>query len=37
MDDNRKQKSLDIVEGWAFGEQSFKFDDILVDLLASIN
>lgn len=37
VDENKKQKSIEMIEGWAYGEPCFQFDDILVDLLASIN
>lgn len=37
VDEAKKIKSVEEVEGWAFGQQSFRFDDILCDLLASIS
>lgn len=36
VEDAKKIKAVESVEGWAFGQPSFRFDDILVDTLASI-
>jgi hypothetical protein len=36
-DEAKKTKSVEAVEDWAFGHPSFQFDDILVDMLASIS
>jgi hypothetical protein len=37
VDETKKTKSVEAVEDWAFGHPSFRFDDILVDMLASIS
>jgi|JI6StandDraft_1071083.scaffolds.fasta_scaffold46240_4 hypothetical protein len=37
IDDAKKANTVTAVEGWAFGQPSFRFDDILSDLLASIS
>lgn len=36
IDENRKLKSVDLVEGWACGWPSLKFDDIIVETVTSI-
>ncbi|MBS1889922.1 MAG: hypothetical protein JST59_01400 [Actinobacteria bacterium] len=37
VDDLKKTKAVETVEGWAFGQPYFRFDDILSDMLASIS
>jgi len=36
VDEAKKVKAVESVEGWAFGQPSFRFDDILSDMLASV-